>query len=257
MGIQIQKHQLETPKIVNLPPHAFINTSTQSSTNCENGSTRCDCSKKLDFQLTTQSSFRCVQPVRQHTVYGGTRTYPKPTWKGETVWSKFLKKSTHENCPAAAFPVKIRELLGVRGFWQFSDYLVHLRTAKYHLKNRCERFTLSPKELEQHRSLQVEVEPSRCRNSTRASTLESVTNKTRKRLELSLGTIKMHTISVAIKHDWNSESFVSEKEDLRKKYKIDREKASDKINLPKHELFLHLKTLCKPNLFSNQNSWIN
>ena len=82
----------------------------------------------------------------------------KSYWESlESVWSSFLKKSAHEYCPKQANSRKIRELLGVRSFREFSDYLFHLRTANHHQKSVCKRYTLSPNELAEHRELTVTV----------------------------------------------------------------------------------------------------
>ena len=146
-------------------------------------------------------------------------------------------------------PDKIRELLGVRDFRSFSDYLVHLRTANHHLEPRCARFTLSPQELQTHREASTTTIPTKSRPCTQSQSLKHVTEENRRRANKRLGTVKTYTVSLAERHGWNAESFTSTKEDLRKKYSIDRKKAKPEVNLPKFELQNYLKSLCNPLVF--------
>ena len=169
----------------------------------------------------------------------------KSDWDAlESVWSIFLKKSAHEYCPKQANSAKIRELLGVRSFQAFSDYLFHLRTANHHQKPTCKRYTLSPEELKQHRELVVNVTPSMSRKSTQQANVVATANVARIALELKFGTVKAHTITIADKYGWDEASFSATKTDLRKKYGIDRKKAGSQVNLPKFEFLNYLKTLC-------------
>ena len=172
----------------------------------------------------------------------------------ERIWSRFLKVSTHEHCPKAAKPDKVRELLGVRDFRSFSDYLVHLRTANHHLKPRCARFTLSPQELQTHRERSTTTIPTKSRPCTQRQSLKHVREEEERRASRKLGTVKSYTIELAERHGWNAESFVKTKEELRKKYEIDRKKAKPELNLPKHELQNYLKSLCNPKVFQQITS---
>ena len=166
-------------------------------------------------------------------------------WKRlEAAWTKLLKISTHEHCPRAAIPAKIRDLLGVRNFRSFSDYLFHLRTAGHHQKPRCERFTLNPAELSKHRSLTITpTAPTGTRPSTQRRSTEVEFKRTVEKAEKTLGTIKMHTVKIADAIEWTAASFELEKADLRAKYKIERQGAGPQVNLPKFELLNYLHTL--------------
>ena len=123
-------------------------------------------------------------------------------WKRlETLWTKLLKISVHEKCPRPAIPSKIRDLLGIRDFRSFSDYLVHLRTAGHHTNPRCARFTLSPQELQEHRNFQPGTsQPTRSRPSTQQQSAVIAGRREREKAEKKLGTLKMHSITVANSH---------------------------------------------------------
>ena len=94
--------------------------------------------------------------------------------------------------------------------------------------------------------------PTRTRPSTQQRSREAEFKRTVGKAEKTLGTIKMHTIKLAEKHKWTTESFGSEKSDLRDKYKIDRQRAGPQINLPKFELLNYLHTLYDKSKFQTK-----
>jgi len=171
----------------------------------------------------------------------------KSDWKRlESMWSRFLKISAHERCPKAAKPEKVRELLGVRSFRSFSDYLVHLRTASHHLKPRCERFTLDPGELEEYNSLVAPPQvPSMARASTRNQSTQLRFEAEKQKLRKKLGTVKAYTIQLSRREQWDENSFKQEKEELREKYKIDRKKSCI-IEIPKLVVLEYLNKITHP-----------
>ena len=176
-------------------------------------------------------------------------------WKRlECVWTKLLKISAHEHCPRPAIPSKVRELLGVRNFRSFSDYLFHLRTAGHHQKPRCERFTLSPTELADHRSLVIPMTSTSTRPSTQRRSVEVEFKRVSEKAAKTLGTIKMHSFKLAESHKWTTASFNLDKADLRVKYKIDRQKAGPQIALPKFELLNYLHTLYDKSKFQQKST---
>jgi len=171
----------------------------------------------------------------------------KSDWKRlEAMWSRFLKISAHERCPKAAKPDKVRELLGIRSFRSFSDYLIHLRTASHHLKPRCERFTLAPSELEEYNSLQAPpMVPSMARGCTREQSNQRRFDAEKHKLRKKLGTVKAYTIMLSKRHEWNEDSFKLEKDELRKNYKIDRKKSCN-VEIPKLVMLDYLNSITHP-----------
>ena len=160
----------------------------------------------------------------------------------ETMWSKFLKISTHENCPKSVKPSKIREILGIRDFQSFSTYLIHLRTSSHHQNPRCERFTLSPTELLEFRSTEVVRSTSTARKTTTNKTAISLEAARKTERGRKLGTVKAYTCKLADQHAWTVDSFSRSKEELRVKYSIDRKKCSQEIYWPKPLLHKYLLT---------------
>ena len=158
------------------------------------------------------------------------------------MWSKFLKISTHENCPKSVKPSKIREILGIRDFQSFSTYLIHLRTSSHHQNPRCERFTLSPTELLEFRSTEVVRSTSTARKTTTNKTAISLEAARKTERDRKLGTVKAYTCKLADQHAWTVDSFSRSKEELRVKYSIDRKKCSQEIYWPKPLLHKYLLT---------------
>ena len=170
----------------------------------------------------------------------------KSNWdRLERAWTKLLKISLHESCPSSASNEIVYAILGTGNLKSFSNYLVHLRTNKHFLRPTCKRFTLSPTELSDYRNVPTEhpVPARRTRISTIFQTQQNTEKHRKLNLEKRLGTVKAYTLNLADEMKWLTTDFELEKQQLRKKYEINRKVSRNEYNLLKDQLLEFLKSI--------------
>ena len=95
---------------------------------------------------------------------------------------------------------------------------------------KCKKFTLAFHELESTKIFMESVRKAEnpvgsVRQSTRAQTLIHVDNKVRKSTKVDMGFTKIYTYDLAIRDNWTEEDFGTEKNELRSRYSVVRNKS--------------------------------
>ena len=167
--------------------------------------------------------------------------------KLEKCWNNMVRTALHEKCPKSLPIEKLREISGIPGIREFSEYLMHLRMNKISAPGftKCSRFTLNFSEFVKIRTLFIQSTSSKTRKSTQRRTADLTLKLRREQLLKSFGPIRAHLFMLGEKYKWRLADFSLCKEELQIKYKVKNVGIhSDYVKLRKHELIEKLISLC-------------
>ena len=198
---------------------------------CNRMRSRTNCLRRLKkVGLGLDHAVQFAACVRMGLIFGlyWIAAISKTNWnKLETHWKNLLRKACHEKTPKSTKIHIIHKVSGYGSLKDFVEYLFHLRTTK-HMK--CRKFTLDFLELQSTHefmeSVRTTVNPvASVRQSTRTQTLVHVDKQVRKEAKLDLGSVKMYTFDLATRNNWTDLEFGLEKDVLRSRYSVVRNKS--------------------------------
>ena len=214
---------------------------------CNRMRSRTNCLRRLKkVGLCLDHAVQFAACVRMGLIFGlfWIGAISKTNWnKLETHWTNLLRKACHQKTPKSTKIHIIHKVSGYGSLKDFVEYLFHLRTTKV---MKCEKFTLEFGELQSTKNFMESIRNAEnpvgsVRSCTRVQTLKHVDIKVRNSTKKELGFIKLYTYDLAVRDNWTDIEFGLDKDILRSRYSVVRNKSHFTANWNDEKLLRYFR----------------